>query len=218
MQQVGKKIGEVKINKYLVKNDRALLRLEEAKVRGCSVSNDEAKDRGCTEQGKTEGRECEELLLVYRPSGCVKEKEEINLDEMIIVKRASLDASRMIVGSVARAPVPTVLLSTHVSDVAKIMVKQNVGAVVVARDYEPLGMITERDIIERVVLANKDLNEIVAQEIMTAPLLTIDSDRTIEKALEIMRRNHVRRLVVVKGKDMVGIVTERRLLLVFAGQ
>ena len=119
----------------------------------------------------------------------------------------------MTLESIARSPVPTVLLSTHVSEIAKIMVKQNVGAVVVARDYEPLGIITERDILERVVLANKDLNEVVAQEIMTAPLLTIDSSRTIEKALEIMQRNKLRILVVVKGKKLVGIVTERRLLL-----
>jgi CBS domain-containing protein len=125
----------------------------------------------------------------------------------------SFDISKVIVGSIARAPVPTVLLSTHVSDVAKSMLKQNIGAVIVARDFEPLGIITERDIIERVVLANKGINEIVAQEIMTAPLITIDSDRTIEKALEIMHKNHVRRLVVVKGENMVGLVTERRLLL-----
>jgi CBS domain-containing protein len=121
--------------------------------------------------------------------------------------------TRVTVESIARAPVPTVSSSAHVSDVAKILVKQNVGAVVVARDYEPLGIITERDIIERVVFANKDLREVVAQEIMTAPLLTIDSIRTIEEALEIMHKTHVRRLVVVKGEKLVGLVTERRLLI-----
>jgi CBS domain-containing protein len=121
--------------------------------------------------------------------------------------------SKVTVGSIARAPVPTVLLSTHVSEIARIMVKQNVGAVIVVRDYEPLGIVTERDIIERVVLANKDVNEVVAQEIMTAPLLTVDSNRTIEKALEIMHKNRLRRLVVVKGEKLVGLVTERRLLL-----
>jgi CBS domain-containing protein len=121
--------------------------------------------------------------------------------------------TRVTVESSARAPVPTVSSSAHVSDVAKILVKQNVGAVVVARDYEPLGIITERDIIERVVFANKDLREVVAQEIMTAPLLTIDSIRTIEEALEIMHKTHVRRLVVVNGEKLVGLVTERRLLI-----
>ena len=125
----------------------------------------------------------------------------------------AFDTSRVTVGSIAREPVPTALLSTHVSDVAKIMVKQNVGAVVVTRDYEPLGIITERDILERVVLANKDIRHVVAQEIMTSPLLTIDSNRAVKKALEIMHMNHVRRLVVVKGEKLVGLVTERRLLL-----
>jgi len=115
--------------------------------------------------------------------------------------------------SIARTPVPTVFLSTHVSEVAKIMVKQNVGAVVVARDNEPLGIVTERDILERVVLAKKDINEVVAQEIMTEPLLTIDSTRTIEEAIDIMHKNRCRRLVVVKGEKLVGLVTERRLLL-----
>jgi len=126
--------------------------------------------------------------------------------------------SKITLESIARAPVPTVLLSTHVSEIAKIMVKQNVGAVVVARDDEPLGIVTERDILERVVLANKDLDEVVAQEIMTEPLLTIDSTRSIGEAIGIMRKNNLRRLVVVKGEKLVGLVTERRLLLARSSQ
>jgi CBS domain-containing protein len=121
--------------------------------------------------------------------------------------------SRATVGSITRDPVSPVLLSTHVFDVAKIMVEQNVGSVVVVRDFEPLGIITERDIIERVMLPNKNINELVAQQIMTAPLLTIDTNRTVEEALEVMHKNHLRRLVVVNGEKLVGIVTERRLLL-----
>lgn len=46
MQQVGKKIGEVKVKTYIVKKDNTLLKLEEAKVRVCSVPDDEAKSRG----------------------------------------------------------------------------------------------------------------------------------------------------------------------------
>jgi CBS domain-containing protein len=122
-------------------------------------------------------------------------------------------AMKVTVGLIVRDPVSAVLLSTHVSDVAKTMVEQNVGAVVVTRDNEPLGIITERDIIERVMLANKSIYEVVAQEIMTAPLLTIDSNRTVEEALSIMNKNHLRRLVVVKGEKLFGLVTERRLLL-----
>ena len=86
MQQAEKKIGEVRVKKYLVKNDRTLLTLEEAKVRECTVPDDKAKNRGCTELGKVEGRECEELVLVYRPSGCIREKNEVDLNETITVK------------------------------------------------------------------------------------------------------------------------------------
>jgi hypothetical protein len=86
VQQVEKKIGEVKVKKYIVKKDNTLLRLEEAKVRECSVPDNEAKSRECTELGKAKGRECEELLLVYRPCGCIREKNEIDLNETLTVK------------------------------------------------------------------------------------------------------------------------------------
>ena len=79
-KDTGKKIGEINVNKYLVKNDNSLLRLNEAKVKKCTVPDDEAKSRGCTECG-----ECEELVLVYRPFGCIKEKDEVNLNEMTTV-------------------------------------------------------------------------------------------------------------------------------------
>jgi hypothetical protein len=80
VKDTGKKIGEIKVSKYVVKKDNSLLRLNEAKVRMCTVLDDEAKSRGCTELG-----ECEELVLVYRPFGCVKEKNEVNLNEMTTV-------------------------------------------------------------------------------------------------------------------------------------
>ncbi|MCL4429222.1 MAG: CBS domain-containing protein [Chloroflexi bacterium] len=121
-------------------------------------------------------------------------------------------SSKVDVGSIARMPVPTVNRSTPVSEIAKLMVNCNIGAVVVVRDSEPLGIVTERDLIQRVIYAKKNAQEMVAQEIMTAPLITIGHDRMIEEALEIMQHNNVRRLVVLKGESMVGLLTERRLL------
>jgi len=124
-----------------------------------------------------------------------------------------------IVGSIARISVPSVGLSTPVTKIASIMARQNIGAVIVTRDFEVLGIVTERDIIERVALAKKDLYGVVAQDIMTSPVITIYYNRTIQDALKIMKDNNVRRLVVVKGESILGLVTERRLLLAsFAGQ
>ena len=118
-----------------------------------------------------------------------------------------------IVGSIARISVPSVGLSTPVTKIASIMARQNIGAVIVTRDFEVLGIVTERDIIERVALAKKDLYGVVAQDIMTSPVITIYYNRTIQDALKIMKDNNVRRLVVVKGDSILELVTERRLLL-----
>ena len=119
--------------------------------------------------------------------------------------------SKITIGSIARMPVPTVNSSETVSEIASIMVNCNIGAVIVMRDDEPLGIVTERDIVRKVIFGERDAHEIVAQEVMTAPLITISYDRTVEEALEIMKHNHVRRLVVLKGENMVGLLTERRL-------
>jgi CBS domain-containing protein len=118
-----------------------------------------------------------------------------------------------IVGLIARIPVPSVNPSTPVTKIASMMAKQNIGAVIVARDFEVLGIVTERNIIERVALSKKDLYGIVAQDIMTSPVITIHYDRTILEALEIMRQNNIRRLIVVKDGSIFGLVTERRVLL-----
>jgi CBS domain-containing protein len=134
----------------------------------------------------------------------------VKISESTSVKPSSV--SRVTVGSIARMPVPTVNRSETVSEIASLMVKGNIGAVIVVRDTEPLGIVTERDLVRKVIYAERDPREIVAQEIMTAPLITISHDRTVEEALEIMQNNHVRRLVVLKGESMVGLLTERRLL------
>jgi hypothetical protein len=83
-----KKIGEIKVSKYLVKKDTSLLRLNEAKVRTCTVPDDEAESRGCTECG-----ECEELVLVYRPFGCIREKDEVDLNEETTVSSEASPSS-----------------------------------------------------------------------------------------------------------------------------
>jgi CBS domain-containing protein len=92
------------------------------------------------------------------------------------------------------------------------MAFDNIGAVIVVRDSEPFGIVTERDFVRKVMCSGKDAREIVAQEIMTSPLITSSYDRNVEEALEIMQHNHVRRLVVLKGESMIGLLTERRLL------
>jgi CBS domain-containing protein len=121
--------------------------------------------------------------------------------------------SNQLVGLIARISVPSVAPSTPINQIALLMTQQNIGAAIVLKDLDVLGIVTERDIIESVAQNKKYLDGLVAQDIMTSPVITIDHDRTVQDALKIMENNGIRRLVVVKGKKVLGLVTERRLLL-----
>jgi CBS domain-containing protein len=127
--------------------------------------------------------------------------------------KEAYEMPNQIVGSIARIPVPSASPSTPVTKIASIMTRQNIGAVIISRDFEVLGIVTERDIVERIALAKKDLHYTVAQDIMTTPVFTIDYNRTLNEALTIMKQNNIRRLVVVKDASIFGLLTERRALL-----
>ena len=87
VQEETKRIGEVKVKTNLLKNDNTLLRLQKATIRrGCTLSVDEAKNRSCTELGKEKAENARELVLIYRPSGCVREKISLDLNELTTVK------------------------------------------------------------------------------------------------------------------------------------
>src|SRR3972149_4875599 len=100
-------------------------------------------------------------------------------------------------------PGPTVNPYEHVSKIAELMANHDIGSVIVTRDTEPVGIVTEKDLVRKIIYANRNAKEVVAQEIMTSPLITISSGRTIDEALKIMQDNAVRRLVVLKGERMV---------------
>ena len=104
--------------------------------------------------------------------------------------------------------------SQSIVDLMYFMVRDNIGAVIVEEKGRLLGMITERDILERVVSSEKDLYKTRARDIMSKPLLSIEANRTRKEALELMSKHKVRRLAVTDKGALVGIVTQRRL---FAG-
>lgn len=114
--------------------------------------------------------------------------------------------------SVTRSPAPTVRPSDSVSAAAKVMANHNVGAVVIVEGIIPIGIITEKDIVQRVINTHKDPEKTLVKDVMSSPLITIDHKQTSKQALEIMREHKIRRLVVVKGNRLVGLTTERRTL------
>jgi len=107
---------------------------------------------------------------------------------------------------------PTVSPLDTTSIVMDLMTRENVGSIVVVENDQPVGIITEKDMLERVIKAGKNPELTLARDVMSKPLVTIDAERTIADALETMHRHNIRKLIVTKEGILVGLTTERRLL------
>jgi|Deesub1362A_J573_1020465.scaffolds.fasta_scaffold00023_72 CBS domain-containing protein len=97
--------------------------------------------------------------------------------------------------------------SSSVLEAAKLMDKHNISSLLVVENKKPVGIITERDMVRKVILNNLDLNSRV-EKVMTSPVISIEADEDITKAAEILINKKIRRLPVVKDKKLVGIITE----------
>ncbi len=117
-----------------------------------------------------------------------------------------------------KADPPTVSVSGSVSTVVDQMIRENVGAVIALEDGQPVGIITEKDVLERVIKDERDLELTLVRDAMSSPLISIEAGGSIGEALDLMRESGVRRLAIVEAGDLVGITTERRLLEVVHGR
>ncbi len=95
---------------------------------------------------------------------------------------------------------------------AKLMAKNGIGCVIVAKNEKPIGIVTERDISYRVVAKNKLPSSVKVKDIMAHPLKTITPEKNLTEAGRMMVKNNIRRLPVVENKKLVGIITDRDIL------
>jgi CBS domain-containing protein len=93
------------------------------------------------------------------------------------------------------------------ADAAGIMRNFDVGAVPVTRDDELIGLVTDRDLVLRVVADRQDPSAIKLGDIATASPVTISPDAKLSEARELMANHRVRRLPVVKSGELVGILS-----------
>lgn len=97
---------------------------------------------------------------------------------------------------------------TSVMEAAKLMAEKAVSSVLVRSQGELVGMITDRDIISRVISKGSDSSKVRAGEVMSSPLLTIDENATVDEAAKNMAEHNIRRLVVESGHQKVGVIAE----------
>ena len=125
--------------------------------------------------------------------------------------------NEMLVNEVMTKNVFTLDTKTNVVDVATEMTNHNVSSIVVTKNGDAVGIITERDIVRKVVAGEKESGKISAGEIMSSPLMTIRPSINIIDAARIMLKHDIRRLVIKENGSASGIVTDKDLLMIAPG-
>ncbi len=101
---------------------------------------------------------------------------------------------------------------TTVLEAAESMRDRRHGFVLIGASSRPEGMVTEWDVLEKVVAANKSPAEVTLSDIMSTELVSIDADAGIASVANMMTEKGVRRMLVTKKGEVVGVITAKTVL------
>lgn len=99
--------------------------------------------------------------------------------------------------------VVSINVDSSVFEAAELMCSSQLGCLVVVDGEEPVGIVTERDIVRRVVAKRLSLDTKIS-EVMSKSLITVDTDASLKEAARLMSTNKIRRLPVSKENKLVG--------------
>ncbi len=91
------------------------------------------------------------------------------------------------------------------------MVHGGIGAVIVTEKDKPVGILTERDILKFIANEKMDLDNNKVENIMSTPLISVDSSSSLEEAADVMLTNNIRRLIIKEKDEYVGLISQREL-------
>lgn len=119
----------------------------------------------------------------------------------------------VLVKDIMTVPVVSVYKNENLETVAKLMGEEELGSIIVTdKKNQPLGLITERDIVARVTSRNLLPSKVKAKDVMSGPLKIISPNADIKDAAEQMHIQNVRRLVVLEKGKMIGIISSKDIL------
>ena len=116
-------------------------------------------------------------------------------------------AGIVLVRDIMSKDVKVVRPDSSVKEVVATMNKFDIGSIIVVQGKRPVGIITERDILRRIVQPCLAPETLTARQVMTSPLLTISETASIDEAAKIMAKEKVKKLPVMGKQKLVGIVT-----------
>ncbi|HBP89020.1 MAG: CBS domain-containing protein [Nitrospira sp.] len=111
-----------------------------------------------------------------------------------------------------RRDIETIDREATILTVAKHMTEKRIGALMVTQAGEMVGIVTERDLIQKGMAANQDPSQIRVGSVMTQNLIDIDINRTVHDASDLMAEKHIRHLPITENRTIVGILSVRDLM------
>ena len=112
------------------------------------------------------------------------------------------------VRDVMTANLVAVKAGASVIEAARLMTVRDISSILVKEDNEVVGIMTDRDIVDRIVSQGRDPRTVKVSEVMSSPLLSISAEASVEEAAEKMRNNRIRRLVVEETHQKIGLIAE----------
>jgi len=143
---------------------------------------------------------------------------EANINDVNVIHRLRTMSdiglrSRMLVRDVMSSPAITINEEAPANQVAGLMDKHGLGCIIVtSKEGKPLGIITERDLVRRVLAKNIKPDSLEAKEVMTSPLITIEPGEKISEVARRMSRLNIRRLGVMYKGQLVGVLSSKDVL------
>jgi CBS domain-containing protein len=113
---------------------------------------------------------------------------------------------------VPREKFVTVARDMDAQTAARIMRDRGIGSLFVTNDREIIGILTDSDMMRRVVAAGTDPTKTNVEQIMSAPILTIEENKTLLDANDLMAQAHIRHLGVTRDGKLVGMISVRDLV------
>jgi CBS domain-containing protein len=125
---------------------------------------------------------------------------EVRASELVSVKE------------IMRMDVKTARPDSTVKEVVEKMNRFNIGSIIIVQERRPIGIITERDILRKVVEHCLDPGFCKAKEIMTTPILTAGEDMSLDDAAKLMTTRKIKKIPIVRNEILVGILTATDLI------
>ncbi len=96
-----------------------------------------------------------------------------------------------------------------VLEAAKLMKNRKIGNVIIVEKKQPIGILTESDILKKVVAEGRNAKDVLVKDVMSTPIVVIDPYVTLEEAMKTMGKCNVRRLPVIENNELIGIITQK---------